>query len=212
MEIHLKKNQAGEIMIPMVDSVTPAIFKSGLSVLDTAYYKDGAGAWTTLPIIGIFTEIATTGEYTIKLTAGELNHDLIMIKCTAAGAADSAIIIRTFAVDIDNLVRSTTPANSLDIEAGGTVGLDFANTNGTHPNKDLLNRIVGLLGHNMIVDDAVYSGTKMVSHTVYIYDTKANAQGHVFGGGGSAGLIYQYAGVATILSGNTALIEKVKEL
>jgi hypothetical protein len=32
------------------------------------------------------------------------------------------------------LVRSTTPANTMDIEAGGTVGIDFNNTNGTHPN------------------------------------------------------------------------------
>jgi hypothetical protein len=31
------------------------------------------------------------------------------------------------------LIRATTPANTLDVEAGGTVGLDFANTNGTHP-------------------------------------------------------------------------------
>jgi hypothetical protein len=44
--IQHKKNTAYYLSFPMVDSAVPANFKSGVSPVDTAYYKDGAGAWT----------------------------------------------------------------------------------------------------------------------------------------------------------------------
>lgn len=114
MELRLQKNVAAELMFPMVDSAAPATFKSGLTVTDTGYYKDGAGSWTALAITDTVTEIATTGMYTLELTASEMNHDLIMIKMTGSGAADSAIIIRT------------TPTAANAIEISGTTGADIA--------------------------------------------------------------------------------------
>ena len=107
-ELTRKKNEASEIMFAMVDSTTPANLKSGLTVTDDPYYKDGAGAWTALTIADAATEIGTTGMYTIEMTAAELNHDLILIKLTATGAADTIVVIRTTAQDIDD-VNTTTP-------------------------------------------------------------------------------------------------------
>lgn len=121
MEIELKKNEAAYLAIGMVDSATPASFKTGLTVTDTAYSKIGAGAWTSLSITDTFAEIASTGVYEIDLTAGELNYDQVLIKLTATGAADTLILIRLRAVDVDDLVRATTPANTLAVDGSGYV-------------------------------------------------------------------------------------------
>lgn len=126
-------------MFPMVDSSSPASLKDGLTVADTAYYKDGVGSWTSLSITDTVTEIASTGMYTIEFTQAELNHDLIMLKVTSAGAADSVIIIRTFAVDVEDLVRSLTPANALDVDSNNRIDVGSWNgisaTNSSTTNK-----------------------------------------------------------------------------
>lgn len=137
MEIALKKNEAAYLTAPMIDTTTPAQFVTGETVTDTAYYKDGAGAWTTLAITDTFTEIGTTGVYSIDLTAAELNHDLVMIKMTSTNGADTTILLRLYAVDIDDLVRSTTPANALDVSATGEAGIDWANVGGQATSVDL---------------------------------------------------------------------------
>ena len=94
MEITHKKNTAYYLVIPMVDSATPASFKAGLSPTDTAYSKDGSGAWTALAITDVLTEIASTGVYALSLTAAEMNHDQVLIKLSSAGAADSMVLFR----------------------------------------------------------------------------------------------------------------------
>jgi hypothetical protein len=93
MQIEHKKNTAYYLAFPMVDSTTPASFKTGLSPTDTAYSKDGAGAWSSLAITDTTAEIASTGVYEIDLTAAEMNHDQVLIKFTAAGAADTAFLL-----------------------------------------------------------------------------------------------------------------------
>jgi hypothetical protein len=103
MVIRHKKNTAYYLALPMVDSATPASFKTGLSPTDTAYYKDGAGAWTSLPITDTFAEIGATGIYEIDLTAAELNHDQVIIKITSAGAADTFIIFEMDSIEIDDI-------------------------------------------------------------------------------------------------------------
>jgi hypothetical protein len=90
--IQHKKNTAYYLSFPMVDSAVPANFKSGLSPVDTAYYKDGAGAWTSLSITDTATEIGSTGLYELDLTAAELNHDYVIIKFAVSGAADTAFL------------------------------------------------------------------------------------------------------------------------
>lgn len=103
----LKKNVAAELMFAMRDSATPANFKTGLTVADTGYYKDGAGAWTSLPITDTVTEIGASCMYTIELSQAEMNHDLVMIKLTSAGAEDLLLIIRTFGKNIDDVALAS---------------------------------------------------------------------------------------------------------
>ncbi len=127
MEIFRKKNEATIICFPMVTTASPEAFDTGETVADTAYYSDAEGVFTTLAITDTVAEISTTGMYEISLTAAEMNHDLIIIKFTSTNAADTAVLIRTRAVDLDDLVRSTTPANALDVSAAGEAGIDWAN-------------------------------------------------------------------------------------
>jgi len=112
MEIQRTKNVAGYISFPMVDKTNPETFKSGESVTDTAYYKDGAGAWTSLAITDTVSEIGSTGLYELDLTAGELNHDQIIIKLTAANSQDQAVLITTI----------PAPANMKEIDEQDTNG------------------------------------------------------------------------------------------
>src|SRR5210317_787584 len=137
MEIFRKKNEATVIAFPMVDSTSPESFVSGETVTDTGYYSDAGGAWTTLGITDTVSEIGTTGMYELSLAQGEMNHDNIIIKFSSTNAADTAVIIRTTAVDEDDLVRATTPANTLDISATGEAGIDWSNVGGQGTTVDL---------------------------------------------------------------------------
>lgn len=104
----------------MIDTTTPASFKSGETVSDTAYSKDGAGAWTTLAIIDTVAEIASTGVYEIDLTAAEMNHDQVMIKMTSAAGADTAFLFDMRSeLASDNYTRLGAPA-------GASISADIA--------------------------------------------------------------------------------------
>jgi len=150
MEIFRKKNEATIICFPMVNVTTPETFDTGETVTDTAYYSDAEGTFTTLAITDTVSEIGTTGVYEISLSQTEMNHDLVMIKFTSAAAADTSVLIRTRAVDLDDVVRSTTPANTLDVSAGGEAGLDWANIGSPTTAQDLS-------GTNIDVDQVVAS-------------------------------------------------------
>lgn len=153
MEIVLKKNEAAYITFPMVTTASPDTFDTGETVTDTGYYKDGAGAWTTLAITDTVSEIGTTGVYSIDLTAGEMNHDLIMLKFTSTNAADTMVMIRTYAVDVDDLVRATTPANTLDVSATGEAGVDWANVGSPTSSVGLTATTVSINGTLQKLDD-----------------------------------------------------------
>jgi len=90
----------------MVSTATPQTFLTGESVTDTAFSKDGAGAWTTLAITDTFSEIGTTGIYEIDLTAAEMNHDQVLIKLISTNTADSFVMFQMFANDIDDITLS----------------------------------------------------------------------------------------------------------
>jgi hypothetical protein len=125
MQIEHKKNTAYYLAFPMVDDATPANFKTGVSPVDTAYYKDGAGAWTSLAITDTASEIGSTGVYEIDLTAAEMNHDQVIIKFAVSGAADTAFVfdMRTKLVsDLNDLAQSSilsdaTPFAGADVAA-----------------------------------------------------------------------------------------------
>jgi len=121
VEIILKKNQGARITFPMIDSTAPKNFKAELSVAHTAFFINGTDSPAPLVINGTVAGISSSGMYILDLMAEELNHDLITIKFTAAGAADSAVIIRTFVVNIEDVVRSAVPANALAVDTSGNV-------------------------------------------------------------------------------------------
>ena len=106
--ITAKKNAAYYLSFAAIDSTTPASYKSGVSPVDTAYYKDGAGAWTSLAITDTASEIGSTGVYEIDLTAAEMNHDKVMIKFSVSGMADDAYLFDLQTKLVDDLQDITT--------------------------------------------------------------------------------------------------------
>lgn len=106
--ITAKKNAAYFLSFSAIDSTTPASYRSGISPVDTAYSKDGAGAWTALAIADTATEIGTTGVYEIDLTAAEMNHDKVMIKFAVSGMADDAYLFDLQTKLVDDLQDITT--------------------------------------------------------------------------------------------------------
>lgn len=122
MTIRATKNAIYYLSFPAIDSATPANYKSGVSPVDTAYYKDGAGAWTTLAITDAATEIGSTGVYEIDFSATEMNHDKIIVKFAVSGMADDAYQFDTTYIDADVLAISgdTTAADNLEATYDGT--------------------------------------------------------------------------------------------
>jgi hypothetical protein len=122
-----KKNTAYYLSFPMVDSASPAAFKTGLTPTDTAYYKDGAGAWTSLAITDTASEIGSTGVYEIDFSAAELNHDKVLVVFSSAGAATTAFMFDLTANSIDELATAaslaTVDANidSILLDTGTTI-------------------------------------------------------------------------------------------
>ena len=117
MIIEHQKNTAFELAFPMIDASSPESFKAGETVTDAAYYKDGAGSWTSLSIADTAAEIGSTGMYQISLIASELNHDWVVIKFTATNSADTMIIFR---------MDGNIPANVEAIESGAITAAAIA--------------------------------------------------------------------------------------
>ena len=125
MQIEAKKNTAYYLCWPMVNSTTPANFSSGLTVTVAAYYKDGIGAWTAFTPVDTPAEIGTTGIYEMDLSAAEMNHDKVLIKFTASGAAATAFMFDTrtkLTDDLNDLAQSdilsdATPFAGANVDA-----------------------------------------------------------------------------------------------
>lgn len=171
--IQHQKNTAYYLSFPMVDSATPASFKSGISPVDTAYYKDGAGAWTSLPITDTATEIGSTGVYEIDLTASELNHDLVLIKFSVSGAADTAYLF--------NMVNNDYVADSVWDEA-----FSGHTTNGTY-GKLVKNLGEGVVSADSTVNDASATTTSFITNLTESEDDFFNDKVLVFIDGALAG-------------------------
>jgi hypothetical protein len=125
-----KKNTAYTFDIALVDSLNRPAFKANptLAAGDFKISTDEA-ALTNLTNLPTVTPVS--GRIVkIVLTAGEMNGDRVMIQCVDAAGNEwdeVMIYIDTTAVTVDDLVRSTTPANTLDVSATGEAGIDWAN-------------------------------------------------------------------------------------
>lgn len=115
MRISHKKNTAYYLAAEVRDSAALESLKTGATVSDTAYYKDGSGAWTSLAITDTFTEIGSTGVYEIDLTASELNHDQVLIKLSGTGCADEFILFDLYANSIDDLALQSSVSNLANV-------------------------------------------------------------------------------------------------
>jgi hypothetical protein len=102
-----------------------------LAAGDVKISKDGGALanLTTLP------SVSPAGSALVKITVSNTETDcdqFAILFSDAAGAewCDQVIPVATTATQIDNLVRSTTPANTLDVEATGCAGVDWGNVTG----------------------------------------------------------------------------------
>lgn len=133
--IQVKKNQAYEIKFAMLDETAPAAFLSSLTITDTCYYRDG-GTWQTLAVTDETSPLGALGAYVIELSAGEMNHDQIVCVFRATGAVDNMVTIDTFDADVDDLVRSTTPANTLTVSASNLAAVNVQRIGGVEARVD----------------------------------------------------------------------------
>lgn len=122
-----KKNVAYEFSISLVDSGAAGSFKANPTIAAGDFKvstDNGAFAnLTTLPVVDPAGSIIVK----INLSQSEMNGDKILVQCIdAAGAewSDVLIFIDATTANVDDIVRSTTPANTLDINATGEVGSD----------------------------------------------------------------------------------------
>lgn len=72
---------------------------------------------------------------------------------------------------------------------------------------NLIQILLGLHGKNIVVDDTTYVSGKMTSATIYLYDSKANANLH----DKSTGLLKKYTVSATLTGTNTTRHKVVEE-
>lgn len=119
----VKQSSTYNLVVLMVDSSDHITGKTALT-LTIAASKNGAAFATITPTV---TELSY-GWYKLALTTAHVDTigDLaIHISATGADPQDVALQVR--AATTDDLVRSTTPANTLDVSATGEAGLDFDN-------------------------------------------------------------------------------------
>jgi len=110
-----KKNTAYYLAFPAIDSVIPDKYKSGITPVVAAYYKDGAGAWTLLSVTDVVAEIASTGIYEIDFTATEFNHDKVLLKITVSGMVDDSYMFDLRGKLVDDLNDITAGSVTADI-------------------------------------------------------------------------------------------------
>jgi hypothetical protein len=137
LHVEAKKNAALYLTFPMISA---GVFTTGKSPVDTAFYKDGAGAWTSLAIADAAAEIGSMGVYEIDLTAAEMNHDQIFIKLTETAVDDLLIVLNMVPtpvvladgvehggseayITLNRLLVESTDANGIDIGGGSQGGV-----------------------------------------------------------------------------------------
>ena len=125
----------GDIKIYKNGSVTQRTSTAGFTLLDT----DGIDFDAITGINGFSVDLsdntdagfyAAGGEYeiiinSVTIDAGVINFSAASFSIERTGG--TLALLKDSSFGLDQLVRSTTPANTLDIEAGGTAGIDWAN-------------------------------------------------------------------------------------
>ena len=133
-----KKNVAYEFYISLVDSADTGAFKAAPTIAagDFKVSSDGVGVARALQNLATLPSVDPAGSIMVKisLSQNEMNSDKLLVQCIdAAGDEwdDVLIFIDATVANVDDIVRSTTPANRLDVTVTGEAGLDLDNTSGT---------------------------------------------------------------------------------
>lgn len=119
------KNQAYRVTFPILDADGDLV--SGATSLDSEVSID-AGTFTDCT--NEATEIATnSGIYYLDMTSAEMNGDTIaiIIKTATAGAKTTPIVLYPSVRGLADLAYPTVSGRSIDVSAGGEVGVDWAN-------------------------------------------------------------------------------------
>ncbi|MEZ6041345.1 MAG: hypothetical protein R3C20_12630 [Planctomycetaceae bacterium] len=108
------------VSFPMVSSASPEWFASGLEVTLEAWSKTGSGAWVVVASPGTPAEIGTSGVYEITIAGSKTNVDQLLLKVTADGAADSAMIFQN-AAQLSRIESQTTKLSGAPVTVNGNV-------------------------------------------------------------------------------------------
>jgi len=118
-----KKNVAYILYFSLIDATDPGTFKANPTIAagDFKVSIDG-GAFAnlaTLPVV----EPAGSIVVKVSLSAGEMNGAKILVQCIDAAGGEwnnLLVFIDTDVVNMEDIVRSETPANTLNVSASGT--------------------------------------------------------------------------------------------
>ncbi len=103
----LKKNTIGQILFTMVDKTDFASVESGLVSSDMTVslfgVNHGAFAAASDILVSRAVSVVKSGIYKVELKAAEANFDYIMLRITAASAADQLIAIQTVTNDDEDI-------------------------------------------------------------------------------------------------------------
>lgn len=181
------------------DDDTP-VTNPTLAAGDARTSLDGGafGNLATIPAVDPAGDVAVK----VSLSAGELNGANCIVVFEDQTAAEEwqalTITIHTHAVDIDDLVRSTTPANTLDVSAGGEAGVDWANVGTPGSAVALANTTVSIV-------------STLTGHTVQTGDSFARLAAPA-GASVSADIAANQADLNTIITDTTAIVADTNEL
>lgn len=147
-----KKNVAYTFSASLIDMVS-GDFKANptIAVGDFQVSTDESSFTNlaTLPVV----DPAGSINVKISLSASEMNGDRITVRCVDVAGdewANAVFFINTTVVTIDDVVRATTPANTLNVTAGGLAETDVQQLGGS---AAALSRLAALY------EGAVASGT-----------------------------------------------------
>lgn len=133
VEMQIKKNVATTLYVSLQSQTGVVAMQANptLAAGDVKHTGDGGA----LANLGTLPAVEPAGSKIVKVTLAqtETNYTLIgVIFSDAAGAEwhDLIISIRTTAVTVDDLVRSSTPANALIVDADGRAACDVQEISG----------------------------------------------------------------------------------
>jgi len=176
----------------IVDKTDHQTGEAGLAFgdMDVDYSAiDGSDTWSAYAVTGAEWFEVGEGMYCVKIGTGEFSaagRYVVRVADTTPNGHKTTFCVEVTAATLDTLVRSTTPANALDINATGGVGLGSCETGSITAAAFAADSIVAAtLATDSITSDAIAAtGTAEIADAVW---DEAMA-GHVAAGSAGAQL------------------------